>query len=87
MSKQPIPASMVDIKLHAPEAQPPVRDAVQGPPARAGRVALTLRIEPELHRELRAAAYQADTTIQDLILKALQNDGYKSAWPDRRQGV
>jgi len=85
MSKQPVPASMVDIELRAPEAQPTQQDAVQGgPPARAGRVALTLRIEPELHRELRNAAFQGDTTIQELILKALRKDGYKSARPDRR---
>lgn len=83
MTKVPVAASMEAIQIK-PVAEPPRGDAVQGPPARAGRVALTLRIEPELHRELRAAAFQADTTIQDLILQALQKDGYRSARPDRR---
>jgi predicted HicB family RNase H-like nuclease len=45
------------------------------PPARAGRVALTLRIEPELHRKLRARAYRTDCTIQDIILEALERMG------------
>jgi predicted HicB family RNase H-like nuclease len=55
--------------------------SLEGPPARAGRVALTLRIEPNLHRELRTAAFQQDTTIQELILRALRRDGYKAARP------
>ena len=85
MTKTPVATSMevIDIKP-VPETQLPHRDAVEGPPARAGRVALTLRIEPELHRELKTAAFRADTTIQELILVALQKDGYKSARPDRR---
>ena len=85
MTKVPVAASMESINIKpVPENQAPRSEALQGPPARAGRVALTLRIEPELHRELRAAAFQADTTIQDLILQALQKDGYRSAKPDRR---
>lgn len=38
------------------------------PPARAGRVALTLRIEPELHRKLRTKAFLEDRTIHDMGL-------------------
>jgi predicted HicB family RNase H-like nuclease len=79
MTKQPVAASLTKIELTAvPEEAP----RVSGPPARAGKVALTLRIEPELHRELRTAAFLQDTTIQDLILRALQREGYKAAHPD-----
>lgn len=86
MSKQPVPASLSGLEIVAvPESQPrSSKEEVQGPPVRTGRVALTLRIRPELHRELRAAAYQADTTIQELILLALQRDGYKEASSDAR---
>lgn len=83
MSKQPVAASLTAIELSVVNENQP-RSEGQGPPARAGRVALTLRIEPELHRELRNTAFQADTTIQELILRALQRDGYRSARPDRR---
>jgi hypothetical protein len=83
MSKQPVPASLTGIELTVVNEQRPPRE-VQGPPARAGRLALTLRIDPELHRELRNAAFQEDTTIQELILKALQQAGYKTATPEGR---
>lgn len=83
MTKQPVPASLTRIELAVvPEEQTPQPQPLSGPPARAGKVALTLRIEPELHRELRTAAFQQDTTIQELILRALQRDGYKAARPD-----
>ena len=74
--KQPVPASLVGIEIAAVREDQPRGD---GPPARGGKMALTLRIDPELHRELRTAAFHADTTIQDLILAALRKDGYKHA--------
>lgn len=80
MTKQPVPASLTKIELEVVD-EPKAPPQSSGPPARAGRVALTLRIEPELHRELRTIAFQQDTTIQELILKALQRDGYKAARP------
>jgi predicted HicB family RNase H-like nuclease len=82
MSKQPVPASLTAIDLNVTNEEQ--RDAPSGPPPRAGRVALTLRIEPELHRDLRSTAFNEDTTIQELILRALQDAGYRSARPDRR---
>jgi hypothetical protein len=74
--KKPV-APLAGIAIQSPEAMP-VRggeDLTGDPPARAGRVALTLRIEPELHRKLRARAYRTDCTIQDIILEALERMG------------
>jgi hypothetical protein len=89
MSKQPVPASLTSISLDpvpeehsAPQQQRQVA-GTDDPPARAGKAALTLRIDPILHRDLRAAAFRQDTTIQNLILRALRKDGFKSAVPDK----
>jgi predicted HicB family RNase H-like nuclease len=87
MSKQPVAASLTSISLEpVPEEDarhPTHQSDSEGPPARAGKAALTLRIDPVLHRDLRAAAFKQDTTIQNLILRALRKDGFKSAVPDR----
>ena len=57
---------------------------MSGPPVRAGKAALTLRIDPALHRELRTRAFNQDTTSQNIILNALLEYGLASAVPDRR---
>jgi predicted HicB family RNase H-like nuclease len=87
MSKQPVAASLTSIPLE-PVAEEDDRHSTRqsnpaGPPPRAGKAALTLRIDPVLHRDLRTAAFNQDTTIQNLILRALRKDGFKSAVPDR----
>lgn len=91
MSKQPLAASLrsvtIDVDPDEPPAQPADRAQTQadtGPPPRAGKAALTLRIDPELHRDLRKAAFDCDTTTQNLILNSLLEYGFKSAVPDRR---
>lgn len=88
MSKQPVAASLTSIPLNpVPEETAPdttqQAPAVSGPPPRAGKAALTLRIDPELHRDLRVAAFNGGTSIQNIILKALRKDGFKAAVPDR----
>ena len=75
--KKPV-APLAGIAIQPPETLERTRggeDLAGDPPARAGRVALTLRIEPELHRRLRARAYRGDCTIQDIILEALERMG------------
>ena len=57
--------------------------AVDAERAKGGKIAL-VDVDPMLHRELRAAAFQANTTIQDLILQASKKDGCKAARPDRQ---
>ena len=56
----------------------PVEGADGGPKARTGRVNLTLRIHPEVHRQLRLKALHADTSIQDIIMDALRRIGIES---------
>jgi hypothetical protein len=73
MKKPVSPLSGIDIR--PPEERPADPEAMKSPPARAGKVALTLRIEPDLHRKLRTRAFQEDTTIQDIILTALERMG------------
>jgi len=75
MSKSPVPASLTNIEVKPVPEEQPRRADISGPPARAGRVALTLRIEPELHRRLRLRAFQEDRTIQDIIVDALAKLG------------
>jgi hypothetical protein len=59
-----------------------VEAAGDGPEARPGRVALTLRIDPNLHRKLRTLAFNQDTTIQDIIVESLKRMGIE-AWGAR----
>jgi hypothetical protein len=76
--KPRLDAGLMIVKGEATATPPvvqPAPSAATSPPARAGRVALTLRIEPELHRKLRTKAFQEDTTIQDIILEALRKMG------------
>jgi predicted HicB family RNase H-like nuclease len=71
--KKPV-SPLTDVEIRPAESEAPT-DQFRAPPAREGRVALTLRIEPELHRRLRTRAFQSDTTIQDIILEALARMG------------
>lgn len=85
MSKQPLTASLRDVTLDAEEETPPMpQSEPNGPPVRAGKAALTLRIDPALHRELRTRAFNLDTTSQNIILNALLEYGLTTAVPDRR---
>jgi hypothetical protein len=87
MSKQPVAASLTSISLDpVPEEAPRQRQVgdTDGPPARAGKVALTLRIDADLHLALKTDAFRRDTSIQDIILEALREAGYKTARPSRR---
>src|SRR3954454_339676 len=90
MSKQPVAASLTSIPLdpvpeeHSAPEQPRHVAETDGPPIRAGKAALTLRIDPALHRELRTRAFNQDTTAQNIILNALLESGFASAVPDRR---
>lgn len=83
MSKHPVAASLTSISLDPVEESASKPD-VEAPPPGAGTKALTLRIPPELHRELKTRAFQQDTTSQNLILNALLEYGLTSAVPDRR---
>lgn len=84
MSKQPVTASLRDVNLEADLEEEMPQAEMSGPPVRAGKAALTLRIDPALHRELRTRAFNQDTTSQNLILNALLEYGFVSAMPDRR---
>jgi predicted HicB family RNase H-like nuclease len=86
MSKQPVAASLTSIPLEpVEEGQATLRHIeADGPPPRPGTAALTLRIDPVLHRDLRNEAHRRDTTIQNIILEALRKHGFKSAMPDGR---
>jgi hypothetical protein len=85
MSKNPVAASLTSIPLDAvDEGQATSRPEVESPPSGVGTKALTLRISPTLHRELKTQAFNEETTSQNLILNALLEYGFKSAVPDRR---
>lgn len=53
------------------QAQPQVPVA---PPSEAanGRVALTLRISPQIHDQLRALAFHQRRTMQDIVMEAVE---------------
>ena len=85
MSKQPVAASLTSISLEAvDERQPtqPRENPPDMPSAITGTKALTLRVNPMLHEELRQKAFKKRRTIHSLILEALRKDGFEYAVPD-----
>jgi hypothetical protein len=91
MSKQPVQASqasLANLRINTdPAEEAPTPPAHQPEtyslPHRAGKTALILRIDPDLHRELKTSALNGGTTMQNLVLDALRKAGFKSAVPDK----
>jgi hypothetical protein len=76
MSKQPV-ASIADLNLAPVSEQQTTVPAgtTMLPPKRPAKVALTLRIDADLHAELRSRAFFAGTTIQDITIDAWRAAG------------
>lgn len=71
MSVQPsrLNADLMGVPKGEAKAQPQTTSAPTG--GITGKVALTLRIAPALHEQLRLASFQQRRPMQDIILEAL----------------
>lgn len=49
-----------------------LRREVSGPAAKAGTVAVNVRVPPDLHRKLKDMAYRESVSMQQLVTSALE---------------
>lgn len=64
-------AGLMGVPKGEAKAQPQTPSAPAG--GATGKVALTLRIAPALHEQLRLASFEQRRPMQDIILEALAN--------------
>lgn len=68
---------LVGVTKGSAKAEPQAAAVPTPPGATVGKVALTLRITPDLHERLRVAAFEQRCSMQDIILAGIarQLDG------------